>query len=39
MKVGVSSMFFGDMRASELFSLLGKHPGARALPGQVLSPS
>jgi sugar phosphate isomerase/epimerase len=31
MKVGVSSMFFGDMRADELFSLLGKHPGTRAI--------
>ncbi len=31
MKIGVSSMFFGDMRATELFSLLGKHPGSRAI--------
>ncbi len=31
MKVGVSSMFFGDMKATELFSLLGKHPGTKAI--------
>lgn len=31
MRFGVSSMFFGDMRADELLSLLGKHPGTRAI--------
>jgi sugar phosphate isomerase/epimerase len=31
MKAGVSSMFFGDMRASDLFDLLTQHPGASAI--------
>jgi len=31
MKAGVSSMFFGDIPAVEMFSLLGKYPGIRVI--------
>ncbi|MEX2684787.1 MAG: sugar phosphate isomerase/epimerase family protein [Candidatus Sigynarchaeota archaeon] len=31
MKAGVSSMFFGDMRSIELFSLLGRYPTTRVI--------